>query len=208
MKIALVHESVLPRRGGCETYVASLAHRLTADGHQVHLYARRWDEPALPPGIVYHPVEATSHSPDGLNEMTYNRCVGTRYCSNNCPYKVRRFNFLQYTDYATASLKLQHNPEVTVRTRGVMEKCTFCVQRINSARDVAVKEKRTIREGEVVTACQQVCPSNAIVFGNLRGKEEKVTVLRDDPRAYRILEHLYTRPAVSYLKSIRRVEEA
>ena len=154
------------------------------------------------------PALATYHSKEGLNVMVPNRCIGTRFCSNNCPYKARRFNHWSYDWYVPEPENWALNPDVMVRAKGVMEKCTFCVQRINGARDVAVKEGRTIREGEVVTACQQVCPSNAIVFGNLRGKEEKVTVLRDDPRAYRILEHLYTRPAVSYLKSIRRVEEA
>jgi molybdopterin-containing oxidoreductase family iron-sulfur binding subunit len=140
--------------------------------------------------------------------MVENRCIGTRFCSNNCPYKVRRFNHWSYDWYVPEPENWALNPDVMVRAKGVMEKCTFCVQRINGAKDVARKEERTVREGEIVTACQQVCPSHAITFGNLREKTAAVTELRTDVRAYRVLEHLYTRPAVSYLMNIRRAEEA
>ena len=149
------------------------------------------------------PVEATLHDSEGLNLQVYNRCVGTRYCSNNCPYKVRRFNFLQYSDQKTPTLQLMHNPEVTVRTRGVMEKCTYCIQRISVARIEAEKENRAIRDGELKTACQQACPAQAIVFGNIRDPASKVTELKSHPLNYGMLAELNTRPRTSYLARVR-----
>ncbi|AIE85549.1 TAT-variant-translocated molybdopterin oxidoreductase [Fimbriimonas ginsengisoli] len=161
------------------------------------------------------PVAATVHSHEGLNQMTYNRCVGTRYCSNNCPYKVRRFNYLNFTDNQKQFdvhldekpriplLRMLNNPNVTVRGRGVMEKCTYCTQRINEVRIEAKKQNRDPLDGEIVTACQQACPTQTIVFGNIADPKAKVTELRHDPRAYLLLEELLTRPRTSHLAKLR-----
>jgi molybdopterin-containing oxidoreductase family iron-sulfur binding subunit len=157
------------------------------------------------PCEVVCPVAATVHDSEGLNAMVYNRCVGTRYCSNNCPYKVRRFNFLQYSKKDVPVLMLAANPEVTVRDRGVMEKCTYCVQRISAARIVAERENRPIADGEVRTACQQACPTNAIVFGNLNDAGSAVAKLKalEAKPAYELLGELGTQPRTSYLPRVR-----
>jgi molybdopterin-containing oxidoreductase family iron-sulfur binding subunit len=148
------------------------------------------------------PVGATVHTPEGLNMMVYNRCVGTRYCSNNCVYKVRKFNFLLYSDFDTESLKFMRNPDVTVRSRGVMEKCSYCVQRIEAAKIEADKENRAVRDGEIVTACQQACPASAITFGNLNDPNSAVSKHKATERDYQALADLNYRPRTSYTAGV------
>jgi MoCo/4Fe-4S cofactor protein with predicted Tat translocation signal len=155
------------------------------------------------------PVNATNHSPDGLNQMVYNRCVGTRYCSNNCPYKVRRYNFFNYRDHFADSYyendltALAHNPEVTVRSRGVMEKCSFCIQRIMEARSNAIRENKPLKGSDIVTACQQACPTQAITFGDANDPESPVAKLREHNLSYHVLEELNIKPNVTYIAKLR-----
>jgi Fe-S-cluster-containing dehydrogenase component len=156
------------------------------------------------------PVAATTQSDEGINQMTYVRCVGTKYCINNCPYKVRRFNWFNYTrsenfDYHMNSEtgRLVLNPDVTVRERGIVEKCSFCIQRIQEAKITAKRENRVLRDDEVIPACAQACPSKAIVFGNIADKDSTVSGLHRQKRNYHLLEELYTLPAVGYLTKIR-----
>jgi molybdopterin-containing oxidoreductase family iron-sulfur binding subunit len=158
------------------------------------------------------PVQATNHGADGINQMAYNRCVGTRYCANNCPYKVRRFNYLDFTGETPESMQLAFNPEVTVRPRGVMEKCTFCVQRIRNADQVAKREGRPLRDKDVVPACGAACPASAIVFGDISDPNSEVSKLSRSNRGFHVLEELGTKPAVTYLAALKnpsgRVGEA
>jgi molybdopterin-containing oxidoreductase family iron-sulfur binding subunit len=158
------------------------------------------------------PVVATNHSPDGLNQMVYNRCVGTKYCSNNCPYKVRRFNFFDWRDlfkdgyYEQQPTNLVHNPEVTIRSRGVMEKCTFCIQRIAEARQHATEQGRELKGSDVRTACQDACPASAIMFGDMNDPQSEISKYRNHQLGYHVLEEINVRPNITYLAKLRNIE--
>ena len=203
-----------------ENNVAVTGKASAAYGRQLHwIRIERWAEgPAAHPTNTFLPmlcqhcevapcepvcpVFAAYRTEEGLNGQVYNRCVGTRYCGNNCPYHVRRFNWFQYE--FPAPLEVQLNPDVTVRQLGIMEKCTMCIQRIIAGKDHARDAKRTVRDGDILTACQQTCPTRAITFGNLTDDTSAVTGLRHSPRAYTVLEELGTRPGVTYLKKVVR----
>jgi molybdopterin-containing oxidoreductase family iron-sulfur binding subunit len=159
------------------------------------------------------PVGATVHTKEGLNDMVYNRCVGTRYCANNCPYKVRRFNYYLYIENEfnasqEPSRQMGYNPDVSVRSRGVMEKCTYCTQRISAARIESKKTDQPIKDGDVITACQQVCPTQAITFGNIKDRSSQVSKLKDSDLNYGLLTDLNTKPRTTYLGRIRNPNPA
>ncbi|MGH9623732.1 MAG: 4Fe-4S dicluster domain-containing protein, partial [Bryobacteraceae bacterium] len=210
--IACQAENNIPVVGKAEQLFNREMHWLRIDTY----FVGDWDSPSAAlyqpvpcmqcenaPCEVVCPVQATVHSSDGLNDMIYNRCVGTRYCSNNCPYKVRRFNWKLYADWYTEQLKMLENPNVTVRSRGVMEKCTYCVQRIREAEIHAQDENRYIRDGEIRTACQQVCPTQAIVFGDMNNSGTRVSRLKREKLKYSLLADLNTRPHTTYLAELR-----
>ncbi|MER8614037.1 4Fe-4S dicluster domain-containing protein [Mesorhizobium sp. M1216] len=209
-----------------ENNIATVGPDESALGHEMHwlridrYYSGPPDDPEVffqpvpcmhcekAPCEVVCPVNATTHTHDGLNAQVYNRCIGTRYCSQNCPYKVRRFNFLDFQEFdkdAAGPEQAVHNPDVSVRSRGVMEKCTYCVQRISEKRIKAQTENRAIADGEVVTACQQACPTQAIVFGDLNGKGARVAQEKAAPHHYALLEELNTRPRTTYLGKIKNI---
>jgi molybdopterin-containing oxidoreductase family iron-sulfur binding subunit len=217
--VACVGENNTPVVGKYEVTRGRLMHWISIDRYytgqqeqpnpdQTYFQPRMCVQCEKAPCEVVCPVGATVHSTDGLNDMIYNRCVGTRYCSNNCPYKVRRFNFLTYSDWSTATLKLGRNPDVSVRSRGVMEKCTFCVQRIRGAEIVAEGEGRNIRDGEILTACQSACPSDAIIFGDLNDPHSVVSRWKQEPTNYGLLAELNTMPRLTHLAVLRNPNPA
>jgi molybdopterin-containing oxidoreductase family iron-sulfur binding subunit len=180
-------------------------HEGDQDNPEVHQQPMLCQHCDVAPCETVCPVNATTHSPEGLNEMVYNRCVGTRYCANNCPYKVRRFNFLRYQEAQLRDpvQELAFNPQVTVRGVGVMEKCTFCVQRINSAKFQALNKGEELPDGTLQTACQQACPARAIVFGDINDPNSQVARLKDSGRRFHVLEELNIKPNVTYLARVR-----
>ncbi len=213
--VACQSENNIPIVGKREVAIGREMHWLRIDNY----YSGTIDNPEFhgQPMLCQHcekapcepvcPVGATVHDHEGLNVMVYNRCVGTRYCSNNCPFKVRRFNYLQYAELSNTAteLSMANNPDVTVRSRGVMEKCTYCTQRINSARVTASNEGRTIQDGEVVTACQAACPTNAIVFGDLNDPGSRISQERQSPLNYTLLEELNLFPRNTYVAKVRNI---
>jgi molybdopterin-containing oxidoreductase family iron-sulfur binding subunit len=210
--LACQAENNIPIVGAEQVRLGRAMHWIRVDTYhtekpQQQEYAVRQPVPCMhcehAPCELVCPVEATVHNSDGLNLQIYNRCIGTRWCSNNCPYKVRRFNFLEYSDYATESLKGQRNPEVTVRSRGVMEKCTYCVQRIRVAEIQADKDDRHLGDGEVRTACQDACPTNAIVFGDIQDPNSEVSHAKSSPLDYVLLAEENTRPRTTYSARLR-----
>ncbi len=209
--VACMAENNIPAVGeklivqGREMFWIRIERYFDEQSHTVHFIPMMCQQCDNAPCEPVCPVFATVHSADGLNEQVYNRCVGTRYCSNNCPYKVRRFNW--YTVHFPEPLNWQLNPDVTVREKGIMEKCTFCIQRIKFAKDRAKDENRMVRDGEIQPACVQACPAEALVFGNTKDPNSRVAKLFRDPRRYRVLEHLNTQPSVTYLKRFTEVNE-
>ncbi|WP_185961348.1 4Fe-4S dicluster domain-containing protein [Telmatospirillum sp. J64-1] len=205
--VACMAENNVPVVGKDEVLIGREMHWLRVDSYDLSGDTRFLPVPCMhcekAPCEVGCPVNATVHGPEGLNQMVYNRCIGTRTCSSYCPYKVRRFNYYEYSARQPETAPAQRNPDVTVRGRGVMEKCTYCVQRINAARIQAEMEGRPIAEGEVTTACQDACPAGAIIFGDLNNPDSAVSRARANPRNYRLLEELNTWPRTTYLAAVR-----